>query len=334
MARSGARRTARRLVAAGLLVVCALQMPAVTFAASVHDVLPDLRMALPGHVQLCPPGETSPGHPICSYNQTGHRELRFDSIIENLGEGPLEVHGKRACADCSRMTTKQWIKRSDGTWRVRKTDALQRYTNADFHHHWHVMGMERYEVFPMDAPFPNGEVIGHKYGFCFFDGMSAPDPSASPVGPYHYSFYGCGTTSSQSTLVGLTVGRGDIYPYNYPGQFIDIQDVPAGDYLVCLTADKARDFDETREGNNQSWAKITLTEPAEGETTWGLTVGESGQRNCRTQLPWMGPATRSAAGAAEAAAGPRLAEDAPPSTARAAALRFTCSMSGLGTARA
>jgi hypothetical protein len=252
-------------------------------AATVRELRPDLRMALPGNLQL--------------QNSGDRRLLRFDSIIENLGDGPLKVNGKRACPDCAHMTTKQWIQRSDGSWRIRKTAALQRYTDADHHQHWHVMGMERYEVFPLDGPFPNGEVIGHKYGYCFFDGVHRDGslPNASPTAKY--SFFACGNPDSQVTRVGLSVGWGDIYPWNFEGQFVDVTDVPAGEYLVCLSADPANDFVETRNGNNEAWAKITLTAPAEGQTAWGLAVGQMGRRQCRTQLPWMQPGARSASAA-------------------------------------
>jgi hypothetical protein len=311
--------SARRAAAAGLLVVCGLLFPGVA-AAAASELRPDLRIGVPGSVQLQTSGN--------------RRLLRFDSIIENVGDGPLKVNGKRTCPDCTRMTTKQWILRSDGTWRVRKTDAVQRYTNADHHQHWHVMGMERYEVFPLDGPFSNGEVIGRKYGYCFFDGVRRDSslPNAAPSA--RYSFFDCGVPDSQVTRVGLSVGWGDIYPWNFEGQFVDVTTVPGGDYLLCLTADPANDFVETRNGNNQAWAKIRLTAPAQGQSGWSLTVGQMGRTKCRTQLPWMQPGP----GSATTVVGPPLEQAALPNPGGGSRLSgspalFSCSI-GPAAARA
>ncbi|MEA2623793.1 MAG: hypothetical protein QOH61_2703 [Chloroflexota bacterium] len=267
-------RFKRRTV--GAVTACALALltvfPMVAQAGPITDVLPDLQMALPSQFHL--------------EQQGNHRWLRFTAIIENRGDGPLDVRGKRICKTCVHMTTRQFVLQSDGSWRIRPTDAKQRYSTASNHNHWHVIGMERYELFPMTAPFPDGSVVGHKYGFCFFDGLPVDRSLPNSPGSPQYSYYSCGTPTSRRTHVGLSVGYGDIYPWNFAGQYINVKQVPAGDYLVCLGADPGGDFTETIEDNNETWQKITLAETSPG--TWTLTADPAarGDTPCQSQLPY------------------------------------------------
>ncbi len=109
--------------------------------------------------------------------------------------------------------------------------------------------MERFELFPMDAPFADGLVTGHKYGYCFFDGEHRrPGLAGTPRVP-HYSFWDCGMPDSQSTRVGLSVGWGDIY-------------------LL-----------ETKDSNNQAWARVSI-----GGGT--VHVGAHVRSACSGQLPY------------------------------------------------
>ena len=130
---------------------------------------------------------------------------------------------------------------------------------ADHHHHWHTMGMESYQLLGLDAPISGETPVGHKYGFCFFDGipwkLGLPNARSQP----HFSYFGCGFPTSQTTLVGLSVGWSDIYPWDFAGQYIDLSGVPDGDYLLCMTADPANDFVESSDTDNQSWAHVTLS---------------------------------------------------------------------------
>jgi len=178
------------------------------------------------------------------------------------------------------MTTEQFIHRNDGSWRHVASAAEQRFANRDGHHHWHVIDMESYELFPMDAPFADGPVTGHKYGFCFFDGVHRrPGLAHSPKFPNYFSS-GCGRPDSQSTLVSLSVRWGDVYPWNFAGQYIDVSNgVPDGDYLVCVSADPLDYFLETNDTDNQAWAKISIS----GGT---VHVSAHARSSCKGQLPY------------------------------------------------
>ena len=271
----GRRRTHRTLVLAGALFA-ALVIPANASAAS-PPLLPDLRMASLREFHLLT---------INSGPYAGHRLLRFTTIMLNVGKGPLEIRGHRDCVstvECPTMTTVQRIRLQNGDWKVVPSTGKMKYEVGDHHHHWHVIGMERYDLFDVQDAGGGTPLRGHKFGFCFFDlarwenlpgspsrGVYVEEPE--PPNP------GCGTPSSLSTRVGLSVGWGDIYPWNFAGQYIDVTNLPNGRYLVCATANPKGRYRELHDWNNQAWARIRITGGS-------LTVLADGRSQCAKQLP-------------------------------------------------
>lgn len=244
-------------------------------AASSTPLLPDLRMARPAHVRLCaPPATTDPCPPP---TVDGTRLLRFSTIIFNKGHGPLRLVGTRACPECDTMTVEQEVLRSDGTIRVIPNDGVMRFETNDSHHHWHVLGMESYKLWGLGA-LAEEPAVSDKYGFCFFDGLQhRPGVAGSPNWPA-YGIEDCGGPDSIRLEVGLSVGWGDIYPWYFHGQFIDITGVSDGRYLLCVTADPEGVVKERRDGNNEAWAEILIS----GDTVRVLARGNS---QCADQLP-------------------------------------------------
>ena len=289
MKRGSARTRSRWAVAAVVLSVLAAGLPAGAAVAgsSATDLLPNLRMLRPAELHLC----AAPlAQDACPAPDAGTRYLRFSATMTNVGRGPFQVRGTRICADCDHMTTRQFIRQDTTpvTFRVLPTAALQQYVTADHHHHWHTMGMESYQLLGLDAPIAGDTPVGHKYGFCFFDGipwkLGLRDARARP----HFSYFGCGFPTSQTTLVGLSVGWADIYPWDFAGQYIDITGVTDGEYLLCMTADPANDFVESSDTDNQSWAHVTLSGTATPTPT--MIVGATGQQPCQSQLSYPLPA--------------------------------------------
>ncbi|MCY7418652.1 MAG: hypothetical protein LH650_09175 [Chloroflexi bacterium] len=282
----------RWTMAATALVVAVMSVltPSVA-AAGPSDQLPDLRMAKPRDVRLV---EYTTG-PF-----TGQRLLRFTSIITNEGVGPLDVRGRRACASlqtCPTMTVKQRIKRSDGTWRTTATSATMQYDVGDGHKHWHVLGLQKYRLWRLGVadltPLKTA-----KYGFCFFDttrwlssASFLPHYVSKPIGANP----GCGDPSTLDTRVGLTPGWGDIYPWDFSGQYIDVTGVPTGEYLLCVRADPNRRFRQASSANDEAWVRVRLA----GST---LTVRASGRSSCAKQRERFAPEASGGTGTIAAAA--------------------------------
>ena len=265
--------------------------PGLTMAGG-GDRLPDLRMLAPDSFEVCaaPTGGTfqTENRP---QETDGDRWLRFDSVLMNVGEGTFRVIARRASTAEDHMRTTQWIRRADGSWRKEPTDATLAWAEEeDGHPHWHTQGMERYRLFRLPTRFEGGAKVGVKRGYCFFDGVFVrPDirfARSSPV----YSFFDCGqpgrSLDALYLRVGLSVGWGDEYPWNYAGQRIDVTDVAEGEYLLCLTADPTNDFEELRDDNNESWARISLTTVTSPAFRVDVEVLAQGRSACQTQVTY------------------------------------------------
>ena len=134
------------------------------------------------------------------------------------------------------MDIDQVMYRSDGT-RFRRVDtpAVAKYS-GDGHDHWHVQGVVTYEAWQLADP--QNARRGAKTGFCFFDttpwrALAARTPDSRPT----TSRSGAARTPSMTNRVGVSVGWGDRYPWNFAYQWIDITGLPGGVYRVRATVD-------------------------------------------------------------------------------------------------
>lgn len=247
--------------------------PPAPAAPAVRDRLPDLRMLTPREIRIV--------------REEGHRVLRFTTIFVNVGAGPFEVRGRRTCTSlvtCPRMSVRQRFQRSDGTWHLEPTTARMKLEVGDHHNHWHVVGMERFELFDLAQPAGGEPRRGQKFGFCFFD--TRPFKLDLPGAPTSRRYVesgtgannGCGTSADLTTRMGLSVGWQDIYPWDFAGQLIDLTGVPEGDYLLCVTADPVDRFTEASETNNQAWRILHIAGAR-------VTLLSSGRDACIHHLP-------------------------------------------------
>jgi Lysyl oxidase len=207
---------------------------------AVADKLPDLRMARLRHFQV-------------ESLANGTKRLRFSTVIVNVGVGPFETRGQRTDLGTQTMSTDQVIYNDVGLFRTVATSATMVY-GGDGHNHWHVKNLQQYVLTSADG---SRRRTGAKTGFCFYDNfkhnLSLPGAPQSPV------YTGCGTQSSLTVNMGLSVGWGDIYYYNLAGQYVDITGLPLGRYRLTVTADQANWFLETDNTNNFTWVDLELT---------------------------------------------------------------------------
>jgi len=205
---------------------------------------------------------------------SGRRLLRLTTIIMNSGAGAFELVGSRSSTSQSTMAVRQRIYDSAGDSRTIATGAQGRYA-GDGHSHWHIQNVSRMQLLRSDG---TSVVPGSKVGFCFFDtNLFYPDLPRSPSSPV-YRGSGCGSHSSLTAKMGISVGWGDKYQSSLPYQWIDITGVASGTYTVRVIVDMEDHFEETYEANNCSWSRVRLTSS-------GVTVLEHG----RTCLGWTPP---------------------------------------------
>lgn len=112
---------------------------------------------------------------------------------------------------------------------------------APCHNHFHFNGYARYELVN-----GIGEVVavGHKQAFCLLDSMPVL-PDAPPF-QFHCGFQG------------LTRGWADIYDSSLDCQWVDITDVPDGDYLLRISINPDQVIDESNYDNNTVEVPVSI----------------------------------------------------------------------------
>jgi len=214
-------------------------------AARVQDLLPNLRMAplQDIHIQVL---------------ANGHRRLRVGTIALNQGQGAFQVRGRRASTSQPLMSVEQRIFLSSGGSRFRTTSAAMKY-QGDGHNHWHLQGFVSLELWRVGDPTPSVYNL-HKLGFCLID--EVPWSIHAPYATTRRHFFGsigCGKPWSLSLQPGISPGWGDNYPADFVLQWIDLPDtLRSGEYMLCGTVDRAGDFLETKESDNQVWNDLHI----------------------------------------------------------------------------
>jgi hypothetical protein len=203
-------------------------------------------------------------------NVNGRRLLRFTTIFVNEGPGAFELRGGRSSLGDKTMEMDQVLYRADGTRFRRPTPAVARYA-GDGHDHWHVQGVVVYEAWKLSDP--QNANRGAKTGFCYFDttpwNLSLPHARRSS----YYRQEWCGVKSSLTNRVGLSVGWGDRYPWDFAFQWIDVTGLPGGNYRVRATVDIHDYYRETDEFDNCVWTEIRIPAPGSGHRVRVLRSG-------------------------------------------------------------
>lgn len=193
--------------------------------------------------------------------QNEHRLLRVTTIFSNYGHGPFELRGSRAsAAEPSMQRMEQIVYTASGGFRRVPTTVDARYAGDD-HNHWHAQQIVTMELSPVMDP---GAVrTGNKIHFCFFDNTSTNEELPGYHDHNYYLITWCGTPESFGVRMGLSVGWGDRYGWDFANQWIDITDMAGGTYILTATVDWANDFYETDDTDNCILSRIQI--PAVGD---------------------------------------------------------------------
>jgi len=188
-------------------------------------------------------------------NGSGQRQLRFSSVVGNLGSGPFQVTGSRSSASETEMTSiTQQIFNDEGDISGSVSTGATMFFAGDGHSHWHVRDLETFELVRTDNGVLNG--TGEKHGFCFYDivkvNLSLPNAPQNPL------YTNCGGSSDLQVEMGLSIGWGDRYHYSVPDQYIDITGLISGRYRMIYRVDVPNWFVEENEGNNKSCVTLQI----------------------------------------------------------------------------
>ena len=221
-----ALKLARGAKAALVLALAAFGLPGGASAQGLPDLVPevsDVHVEFDATVDV---GDVAEG---CASESTGRDLVRLSLTTRNDGPG-AETLGDPMCPVCS-------------------THPDEVCGNPDFicspaggHDHPHYQNFLRYEIVD-----PNGVVAaaGGKRSFCLAE--TACDP---------------GYAGSHSCFdQGLNPRCSDTYPYSLGCQYVDVTDLPDGDYTLRVTVDPLQQIAEQVETNNVVEQPVTVARP-------------------------------------------------------------------------
>jgi hypothetical protein len=227
-----------------LAVSLALLAPGAASAGQARDLLPDLRMASLRDFHL----ETL---------ADGSRRLRVTTLGVNVGQGRFELRGTRPDTSFTTMTVQQRIFTDAGWSHFIDTNARMRYA-GDGHEHWHVQRFITLELYRPSAP----DIVWrlNKIGFCVIDAASyRPSLPGYPAERRYVPATACGVPDSTALRPGISVGWGDLYPWDFVRQWIALpRNMRPGTYRLCATVDAMAQFRELHESNNSVWHDLSI----------------------------------------------------------------------------
>jgi len=203
--------------------------------------------------------------------------LRFTTSEDNIGDGPLVLYGHRDSTDQVTMSVRQAFQVGEhgpipDSYATAQRGVVQTMYYDLGHQHWHLLNFVHMELQTL-----NGDTVvsDRKNGFCLGDRYTTSnagslahnvgqDPSPERALADHLYDNDCKHMDSSATDVreGISVGRGDDYPYYVAYQWLDITHVPSGTYVVINTVNPAHTLLETNYDNNSSAIAISLQWPA------------------------------------------------------------------------
>jgi hypothetical protein len=188
----------------------------------------------------------------------GHRDWRlgFNSAVSNVGDGPMIVEGRRP-AGRKTMDADQVIVRAGAPETVVHRAGSLRYVRSTDHRHWHLLGFEHYELRRSDGT--RALVTDRKTGFCLGDRYTVTRTltSRAPEAVYRSR---CGLDHPGLTSIreGISVGYGDDYHANLEGQYLPLNSLPAGRYVLVHRVNVERRLQESSYDNNASSLLLQL----------------------------------------------------------------------------
>jgi lysyl oxidase len=99
-------------------------------------------------------------------------------------------------------------------------------------------------------------VVGTKRGFCIVDVDHAKEFQGTRDAQ---TYTQCGHGTTIHGYQGISVGWADTYGRRLQGQWIDVTNVPDGDYVLDVETNPERSFQEARYDNNSAHTSVTVT---------------------------------------------------------------------------
>jgi hypothetical protein len=205
--------------------------------------------------------------PVDAGGAGAQRCLRLTSGPINVGTGPFDMRftmvddgvNQKLDATHLRGPIHQVIHYSDGTSGTRDAGTYVFHTT---HAHFHDENILTYELFKVGAANKLASAgAGVKSGFCPADQLFGEWErfTQMPQGIFDGDAPTGNCSSPTDGFIGLTVGWGDVYRWQRPGQYVEFGSNTDGTYVVRTTVDKSNHILESDESDNTAYALITVT---------------------------------------------------------------------------
>jgi hypothetical protein len=195
----------------------------------------------------------------------GHVLLRAASSVNDRGGGPLEIRAHRSGS--RGFVVYQAVYDRSGHSHLFRTAAklVFKYIRGERYEHpsvgnfsyWKVEHVAAFELFSVDSHYRAVELVrtGPKVDYCLRDLVRSAPSTSSPSAPVYPA---CSQNPSvQSDILGTSVGWSDVYPYDYPEQWIDVTGL-RGSFAFVQIADPDQVLLESNKHNNVSETFLTL----------------------------------------------------------------------------
>ena len=253
-------------------------------ASPSAELLPDLEARPQRNVTFdVPPAiyfeagvPTSSCFPSEIADEGASRCLRFDQVLANVGQGPLELRFALPAdgpADAQTGPIQQVIYQGDGSATTRPGGTWEFH---GVHEHFHYTGFALSRLWTVDAGGKRGAAparsrrhrlgsagtiasTGRKVSFCIVD-IEIDRWAQKGDAPRTYGAPACLMPTAEGYLrQGLSAGWSDVYDWFLPDQYIDVAGLPDGVYLLETVADPDDTIREADETNNCGAVYVRLT---------------------------------------------------------------------------
>jgi Lysyl oxidase len=189
--------------------------------------------------------------------KAGHTVLRAGNVIDSIGRGPAELHGRRIGPRFMRARQRIYTRRGNRV-AVATGARLQFKFAHQSRYWWKFYNAARFELWRLDGRGRRTRLArtGPKVAYCLRDlTRTRPRLRRSPSRPFYPA---CSTNSrAERVTLGTSVGWADIYPPAYPEQWIDVTGL-RGCFAYVHIADPENRIYELDEDNNEAQVIVRL----------------------------------------------------------------------------
>jgi len=242
-----------RINLSGIILLLLASMAPGAFAKTTPEASPGASpvVSIPHYPDLAarPPGDLYFSTELLD-DGAEHVLLRFSTVTENVGEGPIELGGNPLAP--GQEITQHIYDQPIGGRIVEDHPLGLDLIHHPQHHHFHLDDFAIYELFHDD----NGTLVstgnGGKQSSCLLDSRRI-DTSRGPEGPQY--------SQCELDRQGISVGWGDRYSASLPDQWVDLGTEPLadGEYVLRYSVDPLGQLQEDgRTTNNVAETRFTV----------------------------------------------------------------------------